>query len=274
MRLLHIDSSILSTQSVSRQLTARIIAAWADAHPQSRVEYLDLARHAPGHLSADSLGFRTPPSASDLSEVQQRENAISETLVTQFLTAAGAGLWTGLALAAGWSLRGALPEVIATLDRTATLAMSAIAALLVVRLAWKAWQKRRFRSLSAIPRMSAAELKVAMASDSPPLLLDLRGAGQIEQSGAIRGAVRTEHDRLHEAVRDWPVDRAIVTLCACPEDAGAVQAAKRPIAQGFRSVRPLAGGHEAWRAAGRVDLTAWTAGDADGGRAPPGRATG
>jgi rhodanese-related sulfurtransferase len=58
--------------------------------------------------------------------------------------------------------------------------------------------------------------------------------------------VVAEHDRLVPAVRDWPKDRPIVTLCACPEDAGAVQAARRLLQQGFSSVRPLKGGYEAW----------------------------
>ncbi len=86
MKLLHIDSSILSSQSVSRQLTRDIVAEWVANHPGTTVDYLDLAIDTPTHLSAESLGFRLP-AGSDLSEVQKRENAISEALVTQFLAA-------------------------------------------------------------------------------------------------------------------------------------------------------------------------------------------
>ena len=35
-------------------------------------------------------------------------------------------------------------------------------------------------------------------------------------------------------------------MCACPQDATAVQAARNLLAQGFASVRPLKGGYEAW----------------------------
>ncbi|GBU14636.1 FMN-dependent NADH-azoreductase 2 [Polaromonas sp.] len=84
-KLLHIDSSILGGQSVSRQLTAEIVASWRAAHPATEVSYLDLAAQAPGHFSSDAMGFRLPPSSDQLSEAQKRENAISETLVTQFL---------------------------------------------------------------------------------------------------------------------------------------------------------------------------------------------
>jgi len=86
-KLLHIDSSILGTQSVSRQLTAQIVASWHAAHPTTEVSYLDLAVNTPSHLSAESLGFRLPAGAADLTEAQQRENAVSEALVSQFLAA-------------------------------------------------------------------------------------------------------------------------------------------------------------------------------------------
>ncbi len=87
MKLLHIDSSPLGTNSVSRQLTADVVSTWRTSHPATTVDYLDLAVNAPSHLSADSLGFRLPPGAAPLTEVQLRENAVSEALVTQFLAA-------------------------------------------------------------------------------------------------------------------------------------------------------------------------------------------
>ena len=87
MKLLHIDSSVLGTNSVSRQLTAQIVAEWRARHPDTTVEHLDLAVDAPSHLSIDSLGFRTAPGTEGLSETQKRENAVSERLVRQFLAA-------------------------------------------------------------------------------------------------------------------------------------------------------------------------------------------
>jgi len=86
-QLLHIDSSILGGNSVSRQLTAQIVASWRAAHPATEVSYLDLAVDTPSHLSAESLGFRVAPGAAELTDVQKRENAISEALVSQFLAA-------------------------------------------------------------------------------------------------------------------------------------------------------------------------------------------
>ena len=87
MKLLHIDSSILGSNSVSRALSQNITAQWSATHPGTVVDYLDLAVNGPSHLSVDSLGFRMPPASPTLSEAQKRENAVSEALVTQFLSA-------------------------------------------------------------------------------------------------------------------------------------------------------------------------------------------
>ena len=87
MKLLHIDSSPLSGNSVSRQLTQRIVAEWRATHPGTQVEHLDLAKDAPGHLNMDSLGFRLGVNAEGLSDVQRKENELSEKLVSQFLAA-------------------------------------------------------------------------------------------------------------------------------------------------------------------------------------------
>src|SRR5690348_13421663 len=87
MKLLHIDSSPLAANSVSRDLTKRIVAQWRATHPGTVVEHLDLAKDAPSHLSLDSLGFRMGPNAGGLSEVQRLENEVSERLVSQFLAA-------------------------------------------------------------------------------------------------------------------------------------------------------------------------------------------
>jgi FMN-dependent NADH-azoreductase len=85
MKLLHVDSSILQGNSVSRQLSAEIVAEWQQRQPDATVEYLDLALHAPNHFSADALGSRG--AQAEPTAAQRDENAISERLVRQFLEA-------------------------------------------------------------------------------------------------------------------------------------------------------------------------------------------
>ncbi len=86
MQLLHIDSAITGDASVSRQLTARTVEAWLAAHPGTQVEHLDLVADAPSHFTMDSMAPRTGQTEG-LSHSQQRENAVSERLVSQFLAA-------------------------------------------------------------------------------------------------------------------------------------------------------------------------------------------
>lgn len=86
MKLLHIDSAITGAASVSRNLTAQTVAAWLAKHPDTEVDYLDLAVDTPAHFTMDAMTPRTGQTEG-LSEAQQRENAVSERLVSQFLAA-------------------------------------------------------------------------------------------------------------------------------------------------------------------------------------------
>lgn len=86
MKLLHIDSSILGSHSVSRQLSAEIVAEWQANHPGATVEYLDLALDAPNHFGADAIGIKVGVQAAPTA-AQRFENEVSERLVSQFLAA-------------------------------------------------------------------------------------------------------------------------------------------------------------------------------------------
>jgi membrane protein DedA with SNARE-associated domain/rhodanese-related sulfurtransferase len=168
-----------------------------------------------------------------------------------FLLAAGAGgaLWAGLALGAGWVLKDTVRTLIASLERHAGAAVALVLVLLCAWLGWKLWQKQRFNRLAALPHITADELIAAMNSEPAPLLLDLRSATMIAQTGPVPGARIARHDELAQAVDGWPLDQPIVTLCACPQDAGAIQAARQLLKSGYLSVRPLQGGYEAWTGA-------------------------
>jgi rhodanese-related sulfurtransferase len=50
---------------------------------------------------------------------------------------------------------------------------------------------------------------------------------------------------------ELPRDRDIILYCNCPNEASAARAARLLAEQGLARVRPLAGGIDAWAAAGR-----------------------
>ena len=170
-----------------------------------------------------------------------------------FLLAAGAGaaLWAGSAIAAGWIFRGELQRILKPLSEHGNgLAMVAIV-VTGTWILWKLWSKRRFERRARMPHIAADELLAMMRSATPPLLLDFRGRTVRAEAGEMPGARLADYDRIEEAVRDWPRDRLVVTLCACPTDAGAVQAAQSILALGYVDVRPLKGGFTAWRTASK-----------------------
>ena len=74
----------------------------------------------------------------------------------------------------------------------------AIALLAATWLAWKLWQKFRFKALHALPHITPEELIAALGTTSPLRVLDLHSATMIAQTGPIVGAVVAEHDRPHE----------------------------------------------------------------------------
>lgn len=165
-----------------------------------------------------------------------------------FLVAAVAGgaLWAGLALGAGWALKDTVHAVIVALDQHTAMALLVVLLLAGTWLGWKLWQKYRFRKFCAVPHITPDELLAAMNTEQRPLLLDLRGPTMIAQTGPIPGAKVAEHDHLRKAVGDWPKNQPIVTMCACPEDAGAILAARHLLNEGYLSVKPLQGGYHAW----------------------------
>jgi rhodanese-related sulfurtransferase len=66
----------------------------------------------------------------------------------------------------------------------------------------------------------------------------------------IPGALHVPLHDVAQHVRELPRDRPIVAYCTCPNEASAAQVAKLLMNSGFKTVRPLHGGLDAWIAAG------------------------
>ena len=72
MKLLHLDSSALSGNSVTRELTAAIVARWQDKLPQLQVEYRDLDSQPLPHLTARSMIQTDPTEAADAARAMEQ----------------------------------------------------------------------------------------------------------------------------------------------------------------------------------------------------------
>ena len=86
MKLLHIDSGILGTASVSRQLSADAVAEWQTQHPNTEVIYRDLVAQPLAHLAGEQL-FAAAADPSQRSPEMQAILAESEKVLQEFLDA-------------------------------------------------------------------------------------------------------------------------------------------------------------------------------------------
>jgi len=88
MKLLHLDSSILGDNSVSRALTARIVAAEEALHPGIQVIRRDLGAAPISHLTAAHLAARqgaVPEGAEIRADVAASEDALDEFLAADIV---------------------------------------------------------------------------------------------------------------------------------------------------------------------------------------------
>ncbi|MBB3016678.1 FMN-dependent NADH-azoreductase [Cupriavidus alkaliphilus] len=86
MNILQIDSSVLGDNSVSRGLTASVVADLVAANPGATVTVRDLDQDAPAHLSGNLLPVLGGPK-DGLNAVQQAELERTEQWLAEFLAA-------------------------------------------------------------------------------------------------------------------------------------------------------------------------------------------
>ena len=72
MKLLHIDSSALGQNSVTRELSAAIVSQWTSTLDGVQVEYRDLDREPLPHLTGGSLAQADPAEAADAERTLQQ----------------------------------------------------------------------------------------------------------------------------------------------------------------------------------------------------------
>jgi rhodanese-related sulfurtransferase len=164
---------------------------------------------------------------------------------------AGSALRAGAGLALGVAFRGEISRLLDWLAALGTHATLLVAALLAGYVGYRFRQRRRFlRSLKAA-RISAHELHDMMTRGDDPVVLDVRTRAHRRLDGRqIPGAHAVDLDALEHTLAEVPRERDVVVYCACPNEATAAKVALQLRARGFRRVRPLSGGIDAWASAG------------------------
>jgi rhodanese-related sulfurtransferase len=113
---------------------------------------------------------------------------------------------------------------------------------------FQAFLSRLQQPASAVPTIDPAELQKLMKSKNPPLLVDVRSAGEYEQDGHIAGSRLLPLGSLGQRASELPQDKPIV--CVCRSGARSHVACEQLQRQGFTNVTNLTGGVIGWRRAG------------------------
>lgn len=72
MKLLHIDSSALGANSVTRDLSAAVVARWKETVPSLEVQYRDLDANPVPHLTGGSLAGANAQEAADAAAIMEQ----------------------------------------------------------------------------------------------------------------------------------------------------------------------------------------------------------
>src|SRR5690606_26754825 len=158
----------------------------------------------------------------------------------------GAAIWSGSAVYLGILFSTAVDELLSVLVSLGMLGAMLLAAVLALFIARKWWQRHRFIRSLRMARVSVHELHEMLQSGNQPVIVDVR-TPLAQAQGRIPGAITLPVGEISLS----PVGvNEIIVYCDCPNDASAATVSKRLMQSGYRRVRPLAGGIEAWLAAG------------------------
>lgn len=168
-----------------------------------------------------------------------------------FLSTLSAALWVGTALVAGILFRTQVEILLIELDRIGSLAGLIVVLILACYVAYKAWERSHFYKMLRMARISVADLHRLMESGAKPVIVDVRSrtARSLEPRW-IPGALHVPLEDMGRHLKDLPRDREIILYCSCPSEASAARVARVLVSHGFKRVRPLFGGLDAWLAAG------------------------
>lgn len=164
----------------------------------------------------------------------------------------GAMLWAATGLGAGYLMHSQIAELLAQAERLGTGVMILVATLVVGYIVTKWLERRRLQAILRSARIDVDELHALVSSGSRPVIVDLRPAmARTLDPRIIPGAVPVELRAitLNFSGPQTP-GQDIIIYCTCPNEAGAVQAARLLMERGYARVRTLQGGLDAWIAAG------------------------
>jgi membrane protein DedA with SNARE-associated domain/rhodanese-related sulfurtransferase len=164
--------------------------------------------------------------------------------------AIGAALWSGVAITLGYIFRDAVNQVLTVLTELGRIGIVLLIAAFVTFVIWKYVKRQRFIRQLRMDRLSVDELKSLLSSGQTTTVIDVRSKLAQSVTGRIPGAITVDATNLRVELLAIEPTSEVIVYCACPNEATAVKVAQALVRHGFKRVRPLAGGIDAWIEAG------------------------
>ena len=161
----------------------------------------------------------------------------------------GAAIYLSVPVLLGRIFHNAVSELLQTLERLGSIGLAILILALALYLLIRWWERMMFIRQLRMDRITVDELIDLLNSEKKPLLLDVRSRAA-RGDGIIPGAILAHPAEMNPAVEKYDRDSEIVVYCSCPNEATAAVAAKHLKKAGFKKIRPLLGGTEAWTKAG------------------------
>jgi len=166
-------------------------------------------------------------------------------------SALGSAAWLLAVVMGGVVFRHQIEQLLPHLADLGGRAVSVLVLLVAAYIVYKWWERRRFYAALRMARIEVGELYKLMAAAPQPIVVDVRSPTAMSlDPRRIPGALHIPLHDVQDHLKELPRDRDVIAYCTCPNEASAAQVAKLLMNQGFRKVRPLQGGLDAWVAAG------------------------
>jgi membrane protein DedA with SNARE-associated domain/rhodanese-related sulfurtransferase len=164
--------------------------------------------------------------------------------------AVGAGLWVGVGVGLGYLFRDAIGEVMAKLSSLGKYGVMLVVAGFALWILAKWYRRFLFTRQLRMDRVTVQELRDLMNEQKVGALVDVRSPLTQAATGRIPGARAVDMQKIADGFKDVPAEGEVIVYCACPNEATAVKVAEKLKKVGFKRIRPLLGGIDAWIEAG------------------------
>ena len=164
--------------------------------------------------------------------------------------AVGATLWVGVGVGLGYLFRDAIGELMAKLSSLGKYGVMLVVAGFALYILFKWYRRYVFTRQLRMDRVTVDELRNLIDEKKVQALVDVRSALTQAATGRIPGARAIDMKKIDEGFKNVPVEGEVIVYCACPNEATAVKVAQELRKVGFKRIRPLLGGIDAWIEAG------------------------